>query len=85
MIGGTERTITEGIVVSRLVVVAIGRCLGGLNDLRDTALGVIRLVTLVVVARVAVVPSARMRGTRRIDWFGETKLGLCLAQCIVVP
>ena len=61
MTGGTERTIIEGIVVSRPVVVVVGRCPGRLNDLRETTLGVVRLVTTVVVIRVVVVPSARKR------------------------
>ena len=52
--------ISEGILILTSVAVVIGRCLGGLNDLRETTLGVVRLVTAVVVARVAVVSSAGM-------------------------
>ena len=78
MIGGLERTITEGIVVLRSVVVVVGRCPGGLNNLRETVLGVIRLVTTVVVTRVAVVPSVGMRGTRRSSGWARRSLGCVL-------
>ena len=53
--------IIEGIVVSRSVIVVVGRCPGRLNDLWETTMGVVRLVMMVGVIRVVVVPSGRIR------------------------
>ena len=54
-----------------------------MNDLRETTLCVIGLVTAVVVARVAVVPSVGMRGTRRLSGLARRSLGCVLHNALL--
>ena len=62
----------------RAVVVVIGRCPGGLDDLRETTLAVVRLVTAVAVVGVAVVSRTDIRGTRRPIGLARRRLGCVL-------
>ena len=75
--------ITEGIVVSRSAVVVVGRCPGGLNSLRETTLGIVRLVTVVVVTRVVVVSSDGMRKTRRLIGLARQSFGWVLHHALL--
>ena len=54
-----------------------------MNNLREMTLGVVRLVTAVVVARVAVVSSAGMRGTRRSIGLARRSLGCVLHDALL--